>query len=193
MILSMILLLSTFTFCIHLIRQAPHVHCQAPGPSPQVENSLEIRNYHIDTPCWLTSKDRNFLAKIVNGNRGTRGTGLKLAHWNKGPAYLHNKHLEIETLITDHHPHLLGLSEANLKKDHDHSLVQHADYHLHLPPTLSNPEVDTARVIVYTHKSLIVKRRVDLEDSRISAIWLEVGLPQKRNFWFVRVIGNIDT
>ena len=132
----MILLLSTFTFCIHLIRQAPHVHCQAPGPSPQVENSLEIRNYHIDTPCWLTSKDRNFLAKIVNGNRGTRGTGLKLAHWNKGPAYLHNKHLEIETLITDHHPHLLGLSEANLKKDHDHSLVQHADYHLRLPPTL---------------------------------------------------------
>ena len=143
-------------------------------------NIHESSNTLLNIPCLFDSRDRNFLAKIVNGNRGARGTGIKLAHWNKGPSYLHNKHLEVEAIIADHHPHVLGLSEANLKRDHDHGLVQHTDYHLHLPPTLSRPETDTARVVVYTHKSLIVKRRADLEDSRVSAIWLEVGLPQKK-------------
>ena len=105
----------------------------------------------------------------MNGNRGARGTGLKLVHWNKGPAFLKNKHSEIETVIADHQPHVLGLSEANLKRDHDHGLVQHEDYHLHLPPTLDKEGLDTARVVVYTHRSLIVKRRTDLGDNRISA------------------------
>ena len=37
-----------------------------------------------------------------------------------------------------------------------------------------------SRVVVYTHNSLVVKRRYDLEDQNISSIWLEVGLPRKR-------------
>ena len=145
--------------------------------TPKIQESS---NTLIDIPCLFDSRDRNFLAKIVNGNRGVRGTGIKLAHWNKGPSYLHNKHDEIETLIADHRPHILGLSEANFRRDHDLAQVQHADYDLHLSPTLSNPSQDTARIVVYTHRSLIVKRRVDLEDKRISAIWLEVGLPHKK-------------
>ena len=36
------------------------------------------------------------------------------------------------------------------------------------------------RIVVYTHKSLVVKRRPDLKDNRIAAIWLEIGLPHKR-------------
>ena len=35
-------------------------------------------------------------------------------------------------------------------------------------------------MVVYTHNSLVVKRRHDLEDANISSIWLEVGLPRKR-------------
>ena len=180
---SIILFLSTWTLLIHTIKQAPHVHIQVPGHSQQakaVNVTQEFRNSHLDTPCWLTSKDRNFLPKMVNGNRGARGTGIKLTHWNKGPAYLQNKHHEIESIIAEHHPHVLGLSDANLRSDQDQGLVQHADYHLHLSPALSNPELAIARIVVYTHKSLIVKRRADLEDNRISAIWLEVGLPQKK-------------
>ena len=67
-----------------------------------------------------------------------------------------------------------------MKNVHDLSLVQHANYDLHLSPTSSNPDLNISRVVVYTHKSLVVKRRADLEDSRISAIWLEVGLPHKK-------------
>ena len=76
-----------------------------------------------DTPCRLSSRDRNFYAKMVNGNRGAKGSGLKLLHSNKGPAILQNKHTEMETIIAGHHPHVLGLSEANFKVSHDHSLV----------------------------------------------------------------------
>ena len=117
---------------------------------------------------------------MINGNRGARGTGMKLIHWNKGPSFLRNKNEEIEALIANHHPHVLGLSEANLRSDHDLDLVQQPDYDLHLCPTSNNPALSISRVVVYTHKSLVVKRRTDLEDERISAIWLEVGLPNKK-------------
>ena len=182
-ILIFSLIISTITLYIHIIKQAPHGQVQAPNPGHHagaVHSTPDYYNCLLDTYYWLTSRYRNFLAKMVNGNRGARGIGLKLVHWNKGPAFLQNKHTEIESIIADHQPHVLGLSESNLKRDHDLGLVQHEDYHLHLPPTLNNPELDTARVVVYTHKSLIVKRRADLEDNRISAIWLELGLPQKK-------------
>ena len=37
-----------------------------------------------------------------------------------------------------------------------------------------------ARVAVYTHKQLIVKRRSDLEDETVQTIWMELGLPQQK-------------
>ena len=133
-----------------------------------------------ESPHRLSGRDWNFYAKITNGNRGSRGSGIKLMHWNKGPSFLQNKHNDIEAMIADHHPHVFGLSEANLRTDHDLNLVQHTDYNLHLAPTALNPNLQVSRVVAYTHKSLVVKRRADLEDSGISAIWLEVGLPHKK-------------
>ena len=124
--------------------------------------------------------DWNFLARMVNGNRSQRGHGIKLLHWNKGPSFLINKHQEVETLVADHRPHVLGLSEANLKREHDQSIVQHQDYDLHTCDTISNPQLGVSRIVVYTHKSLVVKRRKDLEDNTISAIWLEIGLPRQK-------------
>ena len=58
--------------------------------------------------------DSNFYARYTYGNRSNRG--VKLSHWNAGSAFLENKTNEIENLISDHHPHLLGISEANLQK-----------------------------------------------------------------------------
>ena len=87
-----------------------------------------------------------------------RGTGIKLIHWNKGPSFLRNKTNEIETIIANHHPHVLGLSEANLGSDHDPALVQQVDYDIHQCPS----PMGMFRVVVYKHKSLVVKRRGDL-------------------------------
>ena len=37
-----------------------------------------------------------------------------------------------------------------------------------------------SRVVVYTHSSLVVKTRPDLMNNQVSAVWLEVELPNRR-------------
>ena len=69
------------------------------------------------TPSWLSSKQRNKLARAVTGNRANRG--IIIAHWNMGSAHLHNKMLELEQVVSDHHPHVIGISEANFKRGHN--------------------------------------------------------------------------
>ena len=76
----------------------------------------------------------------------------------------------------------MGISEANLKNTHDQNLVQIEEYTLHTCPTISNPNLLTSRVVVYTHKSLVVKLRPDLMADSYSSVWLEVGLPRCKKF-----------
>ena len=89
---------------------------------------------------------------------------------------------EIKNIVKGLNPHILGLSEANLKQTHDQNLVQLSDYVLHTCPTLNNPAYNTSRVVVYTHSSLVVKVRKDLMCDSYSSIWLEVGLPHHKKF-----------
>ena len=51
---------------------------------------------------------------------------------------------------------------------------------MHVAKSINNPDLGIARVVVYTHSSLVVKRREDLEDESLSAVWLEVGMPRQR-------------
>ena len=120
----------------------------------------------------------NFYARCTYGNR--QGSGIKIAHYNKGAGYLATKMYEVENAIAGFHPHILGISEANLFQDHDQQSVQIQDYNLHICPTLSNPSLGYSRIVVYTHKSLICKARPDLMNNTISSIWLQVGLPRQR-------------
>ena len=62
-------------------------------------------------------------------------------------------------------------------------MVQHPDYTLHTCSTLNNPNLNMSRIVVYTHQSLVCKRRSDSEDQSLSAIWLEVGLPRQRKIF----------
>ena len=103
--------------------------------------------------CW------NSFMKATNGNRSNKGRGIKLIAWNKGSSHLQNKHHEIENIIAAEKPHIVGLSEANLKQGTDLSLVQHEEYTLHTAPTMENPQLRISRMVVYTHSSLVVKRR----------------------------------
>ena len=61
-------------------------------------------------------EDHNFNARYKYGNKQK---GLKLLHWNKGSAILENKINEIEAIIQDYQPHILGMSEANYFKKND--------------------------------------------------------------------------
>jgi len=114
------------------------------------------------------------------GNIRQRGHGIKIVHWTKSPSFLQNKHDDVATIIGGLKPHVLGLSEANLKSDHNLSLVQHDEYDLHTCPTVDNPKLKISMVVVDTHKSLVVKRRHDLEDNSVCTIWLEAGLPRQK-------------
>ena len=94
---------------------------------------------------------------------------------------------EIKNIINGLHPHLLGISEANLKTEHDRNLVHLDDYTLHTCPTINNPNLLTSRVVVYTHKSLVVKPRPDLMCDSFSSVWMEVGLPRHKKFLVAQV------
>ena len=55
-------------------------------------------------------------------------------------------------------------------------------YKLHLDSALGSSELGrTARVAVYVHELLRVKRRHDLEHDQVAAVWLECGLPHQRS------------
>ena len=129
------------------------------------------------TNSWQNTKQRNKLIHSINGNREKRGRGINCVYWNKGPAFLVNKQMDIKNIVEDHKPHILGLGEANVRHDHDLEDLQLAGYSLHLDSSIDNPQLGMARVAVYTHDSLRVKRRPDLEDDTVSAVRLECGLP----------------
>ena len=128
----------------------------------------------------FNEKQLNRLIHTINGNRGLRGKGMVCAYWNKGPSFLTRNQLDIETIISTHKPHILGLGEANIRYDHDIAEVQQAGYTLHIDSSINNPSLGMARVAVYTSNILRVKRRVDLEDDTVAAVWLECGLPNQK-------------
>ena len=107
---------------------------------------------------------------------------MKLTHWNAGNAYLENKVNDIEKLVADHHPHLLGISEANLHKHHGLDHCKIPDYELITSKTMDNVNLQVSRVVVYKHNSLVGKIREDLMSDSFSSIWLEVGFPGKTRF-----------
>ena len=56
---------------------------------------------------------------------------------------------------------------------------------LHLASSLSSQDPSAARVTVYTHKSITVKRRLDLEDDNLQLVSLEAGLPGKKKSLYI--------
>ena len=124
--------------------------------------------------------DSNFFARYTYGNRTNRG--MKLTHWNAGNAHLENKMNNIESLIVDHHPHILGISEANLFKNHCIANCRLEDYELITCNTMNNHSLGVSRVVVYKHTSVVAKVREDLMSDEFSSIWLEVGFPGKTRF-----------
>ena len=62
---------------------------------------------------WLDKRQRNKLTHIIFGNRGQRGKGINGPYWNKGPAHLVNKQLDIETIIGNHKPQILRRKQTD--------------------------------------------------------------------------------
>ena len=87
----------------------------------------------------------------------TDSKGIKIVHFNKGGGFLATKKPEIECIVAKLHPHILGISEANLFEGQNQMDVAISDYNLYLCPTMYNPELAYSRIVVYVHKSLVCK------------------------------------
>ena len=162
------------------LRQAQNIiqpTMQPVQPAMQPAQPVQFQQLHVPALPQPIAEAvySNFYARYTYGNRNNRG--LKLSHWNAGSAFLQNKKNEIETLIADHHPHLLGISEANLHKDHNLGSCMIDDYELFTCLTMDNLNLQTSRVVVYKHSSLVAKIRKDLMSDKFSSVWLEVGFP----------------
>ena len=73
---------------------------------------------------------------------------------------------------------VLGLGELQFKKQHDLDEVQQPGFTLHLDSCQNS--LGVSRCGVYTHNSLVVKRRNDLESEGLATVWLQLGLPHQK-------------
>ena len=91
---------------------------------------------------------------------------------------------------------MLGLGEAQFKKDQLLEEVQQPGFTLHMDSCQSS--LGVTRCAVYTHNSLSVKRRDDLEDEGIATVWLQLGLPAQKGILLMcgyrqwRLPGQVD-
>jgi hypothetical protein len=136
---------ATFFPVLHLsYLDVPGVHSAATLHGVQVG--------HLDRGWVVTAlplqysilSDSNFYARYTYGNRANRG--IKLSHWNAGNAHLENKLIDIENVISDHHPHLLGISEANLHRNHCLDNCKIDGYELITCKTMDNENLKTSGV-----------------------------------------------
>ena len=129
----------------------------------------------------MTKQQINKMAHIKYGNQlGARGKPLKIIYWNKGSSHLFRKMPDVMKIVEQHQPHILALAEANVLQHHDLSELKIPDYTLHLASSISDPTLAVARMAVYTHKTITVKRQPDLEDADLQLICLEAGLPRQK-------------
>ena len=154
---------------------ASFISCSSQDPNPtrteQDPSTKYVKIHHWKTLLRVRSKlllkqeflvpynfrvISNFQSRYVNGNKSSKG--IKIAHWNQGNSHLVNKMSEIKNIIAKHHPHVLGVSEANLLSGHDQRMVAIPNYTLHVCPTITNPTIGNSRVVVYTHCSQLKNR-----------------------------------
>ena len=83
---------------------------------------------------------------------------------------------EIENVIQSVRPHVLIVSEGNLRQCVDQTTVQIAGYQLITAETITNSQIkNISRVIIYKHESVTAKIRLDLMNNTVDSIWLELG------------------
>ena len=116
----------------------------------------------------LSSKIMNKIVHMVEGNLARRGKPITICYWNKRSSFLKNKQEDIAEIINTHKPLVLGLGEAQFKKDQILAEVQQPGFTLHMDSFQSS--LGVTRCAVYTDNSLTVKRRDDLKDEGIATV-----------------------
>ena len=123
----------------------------------------------------------NFKARYLHGNKQR---GILSIHVNIRSLY--NKMSEVKNIISKEKPHILGISEAELKKSHHHlGRLKVPGYQLLLPKSWEM--YGKARLVVYIKKSLEFQQIFDLEKHDVQSIWVRAGFKNNKKVYFSHV------
>ena len=99
---------------------------------------------------------------------------------------LYNKMSEVKNLILREKPHILGISEAELRKsNHCVDSLKVPGYDLLLPKSWET--YGKARLVVYVKKSLVYDHLDDLEHADVQTIWFKAGFKNTRQVYYSHV------
>ena len=120
----------------------------------------------------------NFEARYLHGNIKK---GVVNMHINMRSLY--KKIGEVKNLVKQEKPHILGISEAELKSSH-HSLstLKLPGYDLLLPKSWSR--YGTARIVVYIKRGLEYDHIPDLEQEDVQSIWFRAGFKNSKKVYY---------
>ena len=127
----------------------------------------------------------NFEARYIHGNIQNQ-KGIKNFHLNIRS--LKNKVSEVKNVVKEHHPHILGLSECELKKvdnKFDEGSLKVPGYDLIFPSSWSLHGY--ARVVVYIKKTLDYHQVQDLQNEDVQSIWVRAGFKNSKKLFFCHV------
>ena len=119
----------------------------------------------------------NFYARYLHGNGKQKG--VRVFHLNIRS--LQNKVSEVKKIVKEQNPHLLSLSECELKKTSPNFNIEKLKvpgYNLHLPKSWDAHGY--ARVVLYSKKTFDCPRIAELEDDHLQTIWVKFGFKKSR-------------
>ena len=149
------------------------------GGSSVEYGRIREENYEINTEII----DYNFQARSVNGNIH-RKKGILNMHLNIRS--LKNKVLEVKQVIKHNNPSIIGISEAELKKESvDEKSLKIPGYDLLFPKSWSRHGF--ARVVMYVKSSLHYEQVHDLEDDLIQSVWIRGGFKGSKKIYFCHI------
>ena len=126
----------------------------------------------------------NFRARYINGNGNSNPRGIKNSHLNIRS--LRNKVFEVKNIVKQNSPHILGLSEVELRKDEnntfDESQLKVPGYTTLFPKSWS--VYGFARVVVYVKKTLEFQQLIELEDEHVQSIWIKTGFKNSKKVYY---------
>ena len=127
----------------------------------------------------------NFYAKITYGNKvpAKQIRGIKNIHLNI--RFLQNKMADIQLFVSQEKPHILGLSECEIRKTQgsfDENKLKLPGYRLLFPKSWSVQ--GKARVLVYVKSSLEIEQMDELEEISVQSIWFKAGFSNSKKIIF---------
>ena len=141
-----------------------------------VYDRIREENHNIN----IEITDYNFQARSTNGNI-QRKKGILNMHLNIRS--LKHKVYEVKNIIKEHSPHLIGLSECELKRDNiDEKCLKIPGYDILFPTSWSKHGF--ARVVVYVRKTFKYEQIMELQDDRVQSVWIRGGQYNSKNIFF---------